>query len=312
MERLGNKQYKMNNVQLIVAHCSLFLILWLLLAGCTTSTAPTAIPFPTSPSPTLTTEPQPTPIPPDSGWQLRQAGVEERTITLPNREGLPNGEGLTDANGDKKLYMVRLDPALFDFRVGYHAGTAQSLEAWLDESGAVLAVNGGYFDETNVATGLVVSDGVATGISHGTFAGMFAVTAANTRMEWLANVPYFDDSDPYLYGERIEQAVQSFPLLVKPGGVMGYPDEDGKVARRTVMGRDANGRFLFILAVNGRFTLHQLSQWLVTSDLELDIGLNLDGGTSTGLRFADGSGVAAYSLLPVVILVEEKEVRVRD
>jgi len=300
MERLDNTQFTRNNARLTVAHCSALIVLWLLLTGCTASIAPTAIPTPTAPPPTLTTEPQPSPIAPDSGWQVRQAGVEERTITL------------ADADGDKKLYVVRIDPMLFDFRVGYHAGSAQSLEAWLDESGAILAINGGYFDEADVATGLVVSDGVATGISHGTFAGMFAVTATNTDVEWLADVPYFDDNDPYLYGERVEQAVQSFPLLVKPGGVMGYPDEDGKMARRTVVGRDTNGRFLFILAINGRFTLHQLSQWLVTSDLELDIGLNLDGGTSTGLRFADGSGVAAFSLLPVVILVDKKGSGVRE
>jgi len=268
----------------------------LLLMGCTAAIAPTATPSPpTIPSSTPTTQPTPSPIAPDSGWQVRQAGVEERTITL------------ADGDGEKKLYIVRLDPAQVDFRVGYHAGAPQSLQAWLDESGAMLAVNGGYFDEANVATGLVVSDGAATGVSHGTFAGMFAVTAAGESVNWLADVPYFDDSDPYLHGERIEQAVQSFPLLVKPGGVMGYPDEDGEAARRTVIGQDSNGRFLFILAVNGRFTLHQLSQWLVESDLGLDIGLNLDGGTSTGLRFADGSGVAAFALLPVVILVERKD-----
>ncbi len=213
---------------------------------------------------------------------------------------------MPDGDSEKRLYLVRLDPTLVDFRVGYHAGAAQSLQAWLDESGAMLVVNGGYFDEADVATGLVVSDGAATGISHGTFAGMFAVTDSGASVNWLADVPYFDDNDPYLHGERMTQAVQSFPLLVKPGGVMGYPDEDGAAARRTVVGQDTNGRFLLILAVNGRFTLHQLSQWLVESDLGLDIALNLDGGTSTGLRFADGSGVEAFALLPVVILVEEK------
>ena len=271
-------------------------VLLLLLMGCKTAVYPaTPIPSPpTIPPPTPTTIITPLPIAPDSGWQLRQAGVEERTITI--------GEG----DGKKRLYIVRLDPAQVTFRVGYHAGAGQSLTAWLDESGAMLAVNGGYFDEADVATGLVVSDGAATGVSHGTFAGMFAVTDSGASVNWLADVPYFDDDDPYLYEERMTQAVQSFPLLVKPGGVMGYPDEDGATARRTVVGQDGNGRFLFILAVNGRFTLHQLSQWLVESDLGLEVGLNLDGGTSTGLRFADGDGVAAFALLPVVILVEEK------
>ncbi len=271
-------------------------LLMLLLAGCTTAVLPAVTPsLPPSPTPLPIASPSATmiphtPVPPDSGWQQRQSGLDERTIHIDTAT----------------LYLVRVDPAQYNFRVGYHAGEGQSLGLWLRESGAVMAINGGYFTEGYEATGLVVSDGTAVGTSHGTYAGMFTVTDAGTSVEWLADVPYFDDKRPFLHQFPIQQATQSFPLLVKPNGVMGYPEEDGIPARRTVVGQDVNGRLLFIIAGDGRFTLHQLSQWLVNSDLELEIALNLDGGTSTGLQFADGNGIPAYTPLPIVILIESR------
>jgi len=54
----------------------------------------------------------------------------------------------------------------------------------------------------------------------------------------------------------------------------------------------------------GYFTLHQLSAYLVQSDLDLEIALNLDGGPSSGLLLSDPpSGEPALVPLPVVILV---------
>jgi hypothetical protein len=130
---------------------------------------------------------------------------------------------------------------------------------------------------------------------------MLAVTAEGPELRWLAERPY----DP---NEGLVAAVQSFPLLVKPGGLVGFPDEDGLVNRRTVVAQDRQGRILFLVAPRGYFTLHQLSVFLVASDLELDIALNLDGGTSTGLLLAEpAEGIGAYTLLPAVITVEERE-----
>jgi hypothetical protein len=93
-------------------------------------------------------------------------------------------------------------------------------------------------------------------------------------------------------------------MLVKPGGVLGYPDEDGRPARRTVIGMDGNGRFLIILTRRSSFTLHQLSAWLTASDLGLDVALNLDGGTSSGLILAQPrQELLPFVLLPAVITI---------
>jgi hypothetical protein len=50
-----------------------------------------------------------------------------------------------------------------------------------------------------------------------------------------------------------------------------------------------------------------MSQWLVNSDLDLHIALNLDGGPSTGLLLADSDlAIPAFSPLPTVITIHEK------
>jgi hypothetical protein len=76
--------------------------------------------------------------------------------------------------------------------------------------------------------------------------GMLAIKDEGAALRWLAQSPY----NP---GEDLNSALQSFPLLVKPGGVLGFPAEleDNRAARRTVIGQDRAGRFLLLVAPLG-------------------------------------------------------------
>jgi uncharacterized protein YigE (DUF2233 family) len=214
-------------------------------------------------------------------------GLERRQISLVGPPGSPA----------ETLALFRLEPAHFRFGVAYAPGAAFTLAQWQSQTGALMVVNGGYFTEANYATGLIVADGVTSGSSYGDFAGMLAVTDTGPQLRWLAQQPY-DPSEP------LRAAVQSFPLLVKPGGELGFPDEDGLMSRRTVVAQDTSGRLLFILAPGGFFTLHRLSRFLTESDLALDIALNLDGGTSTGLLLVDPlEQIPSFVPLPAVITV---------
>lgn len=228
--------------------------------------------------------------PPDSGWQPLRPGLEQRTINLFDAEG----------QQVESLYLLRLEPDYFQFGIAYRPGQPQSLRNWQAETGALLVVNGGYFTAEQVATGRVVVAGQASGVGYGDFAGMLAVTATGPEVRWLRERPY----DP---AEPLEYALQSFPVLVKPDGQPGFPDEDGVRSRRTVVGQDEDGRILFILAPWGSFTLHQLSTMLTASDLQLAIALNLDGGTSTGLLLAEPvTEIPAFVPLPLVITVHPR------
>lgn len=276
-------------------------LVWLLLLGCglsqviatptTIPTTPLVVPPPTPEiSVTATSSaaalPLPsTPIPPDTGWSTHQPGLEQRIINL------------FDAAGQRResITILRLDPAYFTFDIGYHPDQPQTLTQWQAETGAQLVVNGGYFTEEQIATGLIIVDGVASGWSYEGFGGMVVITEAGLTVRSLVE-------QPYSATESIAAALQSFPLLVKPGGEPGFPEEDFRSSRRTMIAQDRQGRVLFLVAPLGYFTLYQLSQWLSSSDLDIQIALNLDGGASTGLLLADPPvHIASFDLLPVVI-----------
>jgi uncharacterized protein YigE (DUF2233 family) len=249
--------------------------------------------IPPTPVPTAAVMPTPTLVP-DTGWQVLQPNLERRVINL------------SDAAGEflERLYILRVDPTSYQFGVAYDK-KAKQLSDWLAETGAVVVINGGYFrqeGEDYIPTGLTIVDGEVIGSSYGAFAGMLAVTPNGPELRWLAQQPYNPD-EPLLAG------LQSFPILVKPGGVMGFPaeNEDNKSARRTVIGQDRQGRILLMVASKGYPTLHQLSVYLADSDLDLDMAVNLDGGPSRGVLVANPpEGIAAFSALPIVITVHPR------
>jgi uncharacterized protein YigE (DUF2233 family) len=264
-----------------------------------TASRPETVIGPTSPPATLATEaPLPTStttvVIPDTGWERLRAGLERRTIHLFSDDGEPF----------EHLLILRLDPDGFQFDVAYHP-QPQPLEAWQEETDALIVLNGGYFrlaEGTPVPNGLTVVDGEAMGSSYGDFGGMFAVTANGPELRWLTQAPY-DPNEPLL------AALQSFPVLVKPGGELGFPQEaeDNRAARRSVIGMDREGRVIFIVASVGNFTLHRLSAYLVASDFDLDIAINLDGGPSSGILLADPfEEISSLAPLPIVITVRQR------
>jgi len=247
-----------------------------------------------TPPPTATVAPPPpdptaTPEPPDTGWQILPNGIEVRGISVSAEVGVEH------------LTVVRLTPQQFSFHVTYTPGSAQLISEWARQTQAQVVINGGYFTEELLTTGLIVSQGQHYGSSYGDFAGMLAVTDGAVSLRWLREWPY----DP---NEALQEALQSFPVLVKPGGVMGFPADadDGRIARRSVIAKDRQGRLLFISAPRGYLSLHALAVWLADSDLEIDIALNLDGGTSTGLWVAGdlpAAQIDSFTAVPSVITV---------
>jgi uncharacterized protein YigE (DUF2233 family) len=266
-------------------------LVWLWLMGCGLGQAiatmtPAPVPLPTVTTEPIAAAPTSTPLPLDTGWLTLRPGLEQRTINLSDPLTGQRRESIT---------LVRLDPPFFNFNIAYHPGEPQDLTAWQAETGALLVVNGGYFTPEYLATGLIIADGQASGVSYEGFGGMVVIQDGGLMVRSLVDHPY-DGTEP------IAAALQSFPLLVKPGGLPGFPEEDNLTSRRTVIAQDRQGRILFLVAPLGHFSLYRLSQWLVDSDLELDIALNLDGGTSTSLLLADPPlHIASFDLLPVVI-----------
>lgn len=227
---------------------------------------------------------------PEAGWSMLRPGLEKRVYPIYDRT----------SQQVESLHVWRLDQNYFRLDVAFDA-IPKSLETWQMETNAFMVVNGGFYsidNERYFPDGLIITDGQVSGRSfnHG---GMLAVDGSKAELRWLARKPY-NSLEPLL------AALQSFPILVTPGGGLGFgPERENNVsARRTVIGQDKAGRILFVVAPGGYFTLHQLSVYLTESNLNLDIAINLDGGGSTGILVANPHEIISPSRpLPFVILV---------
>jgi hypothetical protein len=235
-----------------------------------------------------------TPSSVDSGWELLRRGMELRKINLQDAALQPVEE----------LTILRIDSEWFSFDAAYDP-QGKDLEEWQSDTGAEAVVNGGYFrreKELFLPDGLMVVGGKAIGESYGSYAGMLVFGRTGPELRWLQTKPY----DPR---EPLTAALQSFPMLIKPGGQIGFPEEseDNIQARRTVVGQDRRGKMVFLVASLGYFTLRQLSVYLYNSDLDLDIAMNLDGGPSSGMLIDDPRKIIpAQTLLPIVVTVYPK------
>lgn len=249
-----------------------------------------------SPSPTPAATHTPVPLVsdtsvPDTGWALLQRGLERRVIQIYDDQD----------QRLESLYVWRLDQKYFRMDVAYNE-KPKSLDTWQKETNASMVVNGGYFsieNEKYFPDGLTIVNGETFGKSFVGFGGMLAIDRSRAELRWLVQKPYNSN-------EPLQAALQSFPMLVRPGGELGFgaEREDHAQARRTAIGQDKDGRILFIVASEGYFTLHQLSVYLTGSDLRLDIAVNLDGGGSTGILVANPREIIPSKvLLPFVILV---------
>ncbi|NOK64091.1 MAG: phosphodiester glycosidase family protein [Chloroflexi bacterium AL-W] len=256
----------------------------------TPHTIPTLFPTLDIPSDIPETDPPSDLVVPDTGWIAGSNSVESRRIQVDLGADLLSGS----------ITVVRFDPTIVRMRVAYDADNPRLLSEWFNETNPLIAVNGGFFTEEYRSTALVISDGAISGQSYENFGGMLAVASDGTvSIRSLSQQPYNPD-------ESLVQAMQSFPMLIQPGGIPTDVDNIDR-AQRTVVAQDRNGRIMFVVSPDRLFTLSGMAQWLSESDLEIDSALNLDGGSSTGIIVnADAAQeqIEALGRLPLILLVE--------
>ncbi len=219
-------------------------------------------------------------------WKGVAPGMQRRDLRLePYKSGV--------------MHLVRLDPAIVAFRVLYDPDAPHFLPVWHERvPDAALIVNGSFFDGDRRALGLVASDGQTFGQSFNGFGGMFQVSSSGVRVRSLVSEPYG--------GEPLMQAVQAFPLLIEPGGIMARRGEGFDVpSRRTWIGQDAAGQIVIGVS-HYMLTLAELQEVLFNSDLNLGVAFALDGGRSSGMVISVpdlDEHFPAFDRLPVVLAV---------
>ncbi len=232
--------------------------------------------------------------PPLDTWTQARAGVATRYEHWKSA-----------GNNEDTVTIIRFDPHSIHLSIGYQPDKPLNLSSWVKQTGAMASVNGGYFDEHNQATGLVISNGNVAGTSYSGYGGMLAVDAQGTiSLRSLRDQPYDPNS------EQLRQATQSTPMLIINGKRTNF-SADASSKRRTVVAMDKQGRLLFIISPSQAFSLDELADLLIdhakASDLNLQTALNLDGGSSTGMYLNAGSQKVAIdpiTPLPIVISIK--------
>lgn len=209
----------------------------------------------------------------------------------------------TDGTDDDTVTIARIDPRMVTLSVGYQPDKPLLMSQWMQQENAAAIINGGYFDQNDRATALVISNGQSYGSTYSGFGGMLSVASnGSINLRSLSQQPY----DP---GDSLTQAIQCSPMLVAGGKRTQFNDTSSQ-SRRSMVAMDSQGKLLFISSPDEVFSLDQLADMLVSSDLSIKTALNLDGGASTGL-FVNGNEqthvtIDSYVLLPLVVIVKEK------
>lgn len=207
--------------------------------------------------------------------------------------------GLSMLRFEEPAYGVRVsvwavDPKKLVVEVtraeGAHGATAEEIRA---ASGALLVVNGGFFDmdykNRVTPSGFLMVDGHVLGqVRPGKGSGVLVA---------------FDDrltiglSRTFELPRGARSGVQSGPLLVDPGGTPGIKRNDFNRVPRT--GVCLAGNEVMLFAIEGGISLYEFAELLVGlpnhAGVRCERALNLDGGPSTQVAMAAGGETVAIS-----------------
>ena len=287
---LKNKEYRMRLFKYLLLCCVLFCLFLSSLVSC--DLLPT-VSFKSTPTTSAITGAASTSGTPQlNTWYSGGRGVEVRYE-----------DWKSPGNNEDTVTIVRFDLRYVNLSVAYQPDNPLLASEWMQQKHATAIINGGYFDNQNNATALVVANGQAFGTSYDGFGGMLAVDGqGQISLRSLHEQPY----DPN--NEQLQQATQSSPMLVVGGKATQF-NANAAGSRRSVVAMDRQGRLLLIASPSLAFSLGELEDLLVASDLSIDRALNLDGGASTGLYVNAGSqhvAIDSVAKVPIVVIIREK------
>lgn len=232
----------------------------------------------------------------DSGWSFISESIEIREQTVLSA---PTSSEITSSID---LLLLRFSPDLVEAKLHYQALPIR-MEEWQTRllTPSIL-INGGFFDENFLPTGLFLLNGEV--ISKQAYdpqkSGTVLINQGLIQLIDTSLTPLPD------LDEQIS-LLQSFPFLIKEGQG-AIQDDSGLLARRTVIAETKNGQIILLIIDKTPVSLFNLMNILLNSDLEIEKALNLDGGPSTTafIQTDDYSrSIVALSPLPQVLSFQD-------
>lgn len=202
-------------------------------------------------------------VPATVAWRQLDAGFEVAEMPV-----------LVDGQEADRILLTRIDPAKFKFVLRHSADGGRVLSNWMQELGAVAAINGSFFAKDGAPDTPFQSAGVRSGpkdydARHGAF-------VTSDRFTGIRDLRGGGEDWRQAFREA-DHAMVSYPLLLGPDGGNSAAPSD-KRANRSFAAQDATGRIILGTTRGDHFTLQGLAVLLRHSPLDLRLALNLDGG----------------------------------
>jgi hypothetical protein len=140
------------------------------------------------------------------------------------------------------------------------------------ETGAIVGINGGFYSLAGGPDGLLILDGKRIGDARSDWKGYFSVDGTGVASIATATPP------------AVRYAMQGFPMLIEPGGVMGMRSNDHIQTRRSVIAQSGS---TIVAMVVSPISLFELAAFLLANPgafalPHVDAALNLSGSATSG------------------------------
>jgi hypothetical protein len=181
---------------------------------------------------------------------------------------------LVDGQVVDLVLLARIDPARYRFVARNAPRGDRGIDEWeRDLPGALLIVNGSYYDGNGAPDTPFVSEGAAMGPAHyDAHAGAFIAGDDFADVRDLSH----QDWRHAFAGAR--NAMVSYPLLIGTDGRSHVAKASRWLANRSFVARDGQGRIVIGTTREAFFPLGRLATFLKSAPLDLKVALNLDGG----------------------------------
>ncbi|OQX88602.1 hypothetical protein B6D60_01795 [candidate division KSB1 bacterium 4484_87] len=194
------------------------------------------------------------------------------------------------------VFMVRIDPNKFVVRIHRDRDLTTAAEA-AQATGAILAINGSFFDPQGRPLGLIIQQGrlIQSMPKRGMkSSGVFFMRG---NRPYIVHRSQFQNSD-------VDEAIQSIPRLISGYSPIPGLKDDQKIKRRSGIAIDNRNSIIFAVTDShlSGLTLQDFQNFLLRPELKIKSALNLDGGRSSQLYLNYGNfersitGLAAVPL----------------
>ncbi len=196
-------------------------------------------------------------------WRALSPGLEEAQYTTQDSHQNPVSFLLYKI--DLKRYKIQPVQAL-DYR-----SDKMLVKEMVQKSGALLGINGGFFDPAYKSLGLLVKDGrELNAVKPVSWWGVFFIESG---------VPQVVKSSDYNPRGFVEFAIQAGPRLVENGSVIPLKPN---ISQKTFIGATANQEIILGVTDKSALEAEDFAR-ILAQELKLNTALNLDGGSSTQL-----------------------------